>query len=333
MLLGSGEHPGSGWLKLSSSASPVIDQAEDLTGVPEDFFEIDRGSAPDIGAHEFAAEAPAASLLSSQKPATASSQNGAGVAPPMAVDGNMATKWLPNGVTQPFPHWWRVDLGQRYLLTELAAYWWNPWNRYKIEVSDDDVTYTMVVDRTGTQVFGNTTDALNAVGRYVRITVTGSADAWGGAYEFEVYGRPTLSLQKPATASSQNGAGVAPPMAVDGSKATKWLPNGVTQPFPHWWRVDLGQSYPLSALAAYWWNPWNRYKIEVSTDGVNYTTVVDRAGTQVFGNTIDALKPRWPVCQSHRNRFRGCRAVRMSSRCTDRARASRHDRLSTRKQN
>jgi hypothetical protein len=122
------------------------------------------------------------------------------------------------------------------------------------------------------------------------MTMTDSFDNWPGAWEFEVYGRPNLSLGKTATASSQNGAGVAPPNAVDGNRTTtKWLPNGVSQTFPHWWRVDLGQSYQLTAVAAYWWNPWNQYKIEVSTDGVNYTTVVDRTGAQVFGNTIDTF--------------------------------------------
>jgi len=56
--LQSGEHPSEEWLMLSSSASPVIDAGQELSGVPEDFFLELRGSNPDMGAHEFSEASP-----------------------------------------------------------------------------------------------------------------------------------------------------------------------------------------------------------------------------------------------------------------------------------
>ncbi|MGZ5029760.1 MAG: hypothetical protein ACXV8I_04045 [Methylobacter sp.] len=34
-------------------SSPVINAAMPLTNVPTDFFQVSRGTAPDIGGHEF----------------------------------------------------------------------------------------------------------------------------------------------------------------------------------------------------------------------------------------------------------------------------------------
>src|SRR5579859_5401109 len=88
-----------------------------------------------------------------------------------------------------------------------------------------------------------------------------------------------LSQGKPATASSfQAGNGVA--NGNDGNTtSTRWAASDGT--FPQWWRVDLGSSQSLSQAITYWYSASTRsykYKIEVSSDDVSYTTVVDNNG-------------------------------------------------------
>jgi alpha-galactosidase len=130
-------------------------------------------------------------LLSLNKTATASSfQTGNEVA--KGNDGDLATRWAAGSAT--FPQWWKVDLGAGYSLSRMDINWYSSANRaykYKIEVSGDDSTYTMVIDKTGNTAFGDTSDTFSATGkRYVRVTVTGCSASGGyaSAYEFKVYG-------------------------------------------------------------------------------------------------------------------------------------------------
>ena len=58
LVLGTGEHPDRDWMRIENASSPVIDEAEELTAIPQDFFQEERGNAPDIGAHEFAETSP-----------------------------------------------------------------------------------------------------------------------------------------------------------------------------------------------------------------------------------------------------------------------------------
>ncbi|MDB6019426.1 MAG: Glucan endo,3-beta-D-glucosidase [Pedosphaera sp.] len=98
-----------------------------------------------------------------------------------------------------------------------------------------------------------------------------------------------LSQAKPVTASSsQSGNGAA--NGNDGSLATRWSANVST--FPDWWRVDLGASHTLTKATINWYSSNSRaykYKIEVSSNDVNYTTVVDRTGNTTNGDTTDTF--------------------------------------------
>jgi fibronectin type 3 domain-containing protein len=96
-----------------------------------------------------------------------------------------------------------------------------------------------------------------------------------------------LSQAKTATASSfQTGNNVA--YGNDGILTNRWAANGPSM--PQWWRVDLGASHTLTSVTIDWYNSASRYyqyKIETSSDDVNYTTAVDKTGNTTFGNTTD----------------------------------------------
>jgi hypothetical protein len=106
-------------------------------------------------------------------------------------DGNSATRWCANNGR--LNHWWKVDLGASYTLAGTKVRFQFARNyRYKIEVSTDNINWTIVVNRTTTTSTAQTRqDSFSATGRYVRITYTGLPwypATWASHYEFEVYG-------------------------------------------------------------------------------------------------------------------------------------------------
>ncbi|WP_160495766.1 discoidin domain-containing protein [Paenibacillus dendrobii] len=142
-------------------------------------------------------------VISDGKTATASSfQTGNDIG--NANDGNAGTRWA--AVTNSYPQWWKVDLGSTMNMTKLESYWYNSasyprYYQYKIEGSNDDVTYTTILDRTNNTTQGLTTDTFDATYRYVRVTITGSNYSGGSAssYEFKVYGEPVQTGTAPAS--------------------------------------------------------------------------------------------------------------------------------------
>ena len=98
-----------------------------------------------------------------------------------------------------------------------------------------------------------------------------------------------VGLSQPATASSvQTGNSIA--SGNDGNAGTRWAASGAT--FPQWWRVDLGANKTLSRLDTNWYSSASRsykYKIEVSTDDVTYTTAVDKTSNTALGDTSDSF--------------------------------------------
>ncbi|MEV7723250.1 discoidin domain-containing protein [Streptomyces sp. NPDC087917] len=82
---------------------------------------------------------------------------------------------------------------------------------------------------------------------------------------------PTLLSQgKPATASTVEGAGTPASAAVDGDNGTRWSSQFAD---PQWIQVDLGAPAQLSQVALRWEAAAAKaYRIELSTDGSNWTT-------------------------------------------------------------
>jgi hypothetical protein len=112
-------------------------------------------------------------------------------------------------------------------------------------------------------------------------TVTSATYTIGGG------GAVLLSQGHPVKASSFQ-VGNDPSHGNDGSLTTRWGASGPG--YPQWWRVDLGASHNLSKVVTDWYDGSARsykYKIEVSTDDVNYTTVVNQTARTATGDSTD----------------------------------------------
>jgi hypothetical protein len=147
--------------------------------------------------------------LSQGQPAAASSFQ-AGNVTANGNDGNAATRWTAS--SSSMPQWWQVDLGASRNITSVAIDWLNTGSRvygYQIEVSNDNTSFTTVVDKSANTMSGNTTDTFSARARYVRVRVTGCTPAGGFAsfYECNVYGgsAPAVALNPTNTTSVVSG--------------------------------------------------------------------------------------------------------------------------------
>ncbi|WP_405358693.1 discoidin domain-containing protein [Kitasatospora sp. NBC_00085] len=95
---------------------------------------------------------------------------------------------------------------------------------------------------------------------------------------------PLISQGKPAAASSTEGSSYAAGKAFDGSATTRWA--SVEGKDPQWLRVDLGGNANVSRVKLGWEAAYAKaYRLEVSADGVTWTTVAEeKAGN---GGTDD----------------------------------------------
>ncbi|TDD48745.1 hypothetical protein E1263_33080 [Kribbella antibiotica] len=93
-----------------------------------------------------------------------------------------------------------------------------------------------------------------------------------------------LSQGKPVTTSSTEGSAFGGAKAVDGSGTTRWASaEGVD---PQWLRIDLGTAATVRRIKLDWEAAYaTKYRLEISDDGVSYTTVV--AVDNGDGNTDD----------------------------------------------
>ncbi|MFE4632146.1 discoidin domain-containing protein [Streptomyces sp. NPDC056773] len=87
---------------------------------------------------------------------------------------------------------------------------------------------------------------------------------------------PTLLSQgKAVTASSIEGAGTPASAAVDGNNGTRWSSQFSD---PQWIQVDLGASAQLSQVVLRWETAAAKaYRVELSTDGTNWSTAYSTA--------------------------------------------------------
>ncbi|MFJ5546365.1 discoidin domain-containing protein [Streptomyces sp. NPDC093225] len=129
-------------------------------------------------------------LLSRGKPATSSSQEGAGLNAAKAFDGDPATRWASAEGSDP--QWIRVDLGTTAAVSRVRLTWEAAYGKaYRVQISADGATWTTLASETAGN--GGTDDwtALSGRGRYVRVHGTARGTPYGySLYEFEVYGTP-----------------------------------------------------------------------------------------------------------------------------------------------
>ncbi|MGV9453150.1 discoidin domain-containing protein [Streptomyces sp. NPDC003635] len=144
-----------------------------------------------LAASSLALAAPPAqaaeTLLSQGRPATASSQEGAGYAAAAAVDGNLTgTRWASQWSD---PQWLQVDLGQRADLSRIVLTWESAYGEsYQIQASDNGTDWRTLKTVTGGD--GGTDEvAVSGAGRYVRMLGTERSSGYGySLWEFQVYG-------------------------------------------------------------------------------------------------------------------------------------------------
>lgn len=129
--------------------------------------------------------------LALNKSATASSeQTSKGNLAPLGNDGDPNSRW--SSADALTPKWWRVDLGTMRRISRVEIDWeFARVYGYLIEVSNDDLRYFPIVDRSNnadpTQSQGAN---VNATARYVRITITSvvsSPVTWASFWEIRVF--------------------------------------------------------------------------------------------------------------------------------------------------
>jgi alpha-L-fucosidase len=109
-----------------------------------------------------------------------------------ANDGDRSSRWCaadykPN-------HYWEVDLGKPFSLSTLRILWEKDAGYlFKVESSVDHTSWGLVLDKTkSNSATANQQHSLatGAMGRYVRVTVTGglSTTTWASFYELDVFG-------------------------------------------------------------------------------------------------------------------------------------------------
>lgn len=235
--------------------------------------------------------------LANGKAATQSSEWPGGSTAGRAVDGNTNGVFLNGSVShtqegQVNP-WWRVDLGSVQPIGDLEV-----WNRtdccgdrlagYKVEVLDAANAVVWSSTRTGYPNPMETVATGGVNGRFVKVSLTGSARTLSLA---EVVVRPSpgpnLALNKPATQISTytGGDGTGPASkAVDGNTNGIFAQGSVAHTnvgSNPWWQVDLGAAVPIKLIEV-----WNRtenaerlsgYKVEV----LNASNVVVWSSTRL----------------------------------------------------
>lgn len=193
----------------------------------------------------FAYQGPAAAAdpvnLALNKPVTTDSQldgyDAAG-----AVDSDVwGTSWTAaNG---DLPHWLKVDLGEPATLSGTTITWkpWNVINQYKIEVSPDDVNWTVALDqtaRTSKDQVQNDSFLVSDV-RYVRVTITAVGEGnWAGIYDLKVWeGQPQITNLRPVSVETEVGTTPVLPEAVTAEYGT------VLKQVPVQWDTVAESSY------------------------------------------------------------------------------------------
>ena len=222
-----------------------------------------------------ASSVAATTNVAANKPAVASSNEGAGLDAQFAVDANTGTRWASAATDA---QWVYVDLGSAYNISKVVLNWESAYGKaYQIQTSTDAVTWIQIYATT-TGVGGKETLTVSGTGRYVRMFGITRGTGYGySLWDFEVYGTPAtqstinIALKKPAFSSSDEAAGVAAQYAVDGDSNTRWASQFLDN---QWIYVDLGTSQKISRIILSWETAYaSAYKIQVSNDATNWTDI------------------------------------------------------------
>jgi hypothetical protein len=221
----------------------------------------------------------AVTLLSQGKPATASSTENAGTPASAAFDGNNGTRW-----SSAFsdPQWIQVDLGATAAISQVVLRWEGAYaTAFQIQVSATGTGGWTNIYATTNATGGVQTLNITGSGRYVRMNGTARATGYGySLWEFQVYGEiggsggcgtANAALNRPATASSLQGAGFPASAAVDGNTGTRWS-SAVGD--PQWLQIDLGSTQQICQVVLRWEAAYaTAFQIQLSSTATTWTTI------------------------------------------------------------
>jgi hypothetical protein len=237
--------------------------------------------------------------------ATASAQNPPGQTAAQAFDGSTGTKWFnANGGSTG---WLQYNFGAgvtwavtRYDLSSANDVPTRDPRDWQFQGSPDGTNWT-TLDTQAMQIFPSRNQTKQytinntTVYQYYRLNILGNNGDVGlqfsemALYDGGISTSASWSQGQPVTAdSSQTGSGNYATNGNDGSLSTRWAANDNL--YPHWWRVDLGTNCNLSSVTIYWYGTGGRsyqYKIEVSTNDIDYVMAVDKTGNTSTANTTD----------------------------------------------
>lgn len=229
-------------------------------------------------------------LLSQGKPATASSIQGTGLEAALAFDADNGTRWSSQWSD---PQWIQVDLGATATISQVILRWEGAYGKaFQLQTSDNGTSWTDIYT-TANGTGGTQTISTSGSGRYVRLYGTQRGSGYGySLWEFQVYGTTggtqacegNAALNKPATASSIEGAGTPASAAFDGNPGTRW--SSVFSD-PQWIQVDLGSTQTVCQIVLQWEGAYARaFQLQTSDNGTTwadiFTTATGSGGTQTI---------------------------------------------------
>lgn len=202
--------------------------------------------------------------------------------------------------------WITIDLQEVKSFDEVVIEWERRnVNSYKIEVSDDNSTWTSIYTSSNKNEFRESLNVNSQKARYVKITIEdysptqeGSNIDWNtvAIYEVEIYNNEVeqpvepvepeepavivpsvgenVALSKTATSSSNETNTLTADKAVDGSnaKASRWA--SAISSAEQWITVDLGDKTQIENVVIEWERKnATEYKLQTSDDNSNWTDV------------------------------------------------------------
>jgi hypothetical protein len=210
------------------------------------------------------------------RPAVASSIESAAYTPGRAVDGDPTTRWSSQFSD---PQWIYVDLGQAMNVDRVNLKWEAAYaSAYDIQVSMDAQSWQTIYSQNSGAGGAEYLSALSGAGRYVRVLGRQRATPWGySLFELQVFGEPVsatapnLARNRPAAASSIEGASFTADKAVDQNTTTRWSSQFSD---PQWISIDLGAIVQVNRVLLRWETAYgSAYQIQVSNDAQTWTTI------------------------------------------------------------
>ena len=198
------------------------------------------------------------------------------------TDGSMSSRWSSAWVEN---QWIYIDLGQSYDIAKVKLFWEDAFaTNFKIQVSNDAVNWIDVATLGDTYRRDYDVEFAPINARYVKMQGIKKATEYGySLYEIEVYAVESesttpitpdiqlISSGKRAVASSNEKDELSAVYAVDGDTSTRWSSAWAED---QWIYVDLESEKYVSTVEFIWEAAYaSQYSVQVSSDGVNWTTV------------------------------------------------------------